>query len=146
MTESKIDVKHLNELADGIDILIEHIEDEKELMLDAEEDIFNRYMAYHRLISFMSTYRHLMDMTITSFRLGNDLQNSVFQTKEHKKRGWMNPSCAGNPFFDSAQDSEEEEENEEKCKHKVVFDDDVPDEVKEAIKSLFKLSIKKKKK
>lgn len=143
MTDNKIDVKHLTVLGDAIDHLIEHLEDEKELMQDDDADMFNRYMAYHRLVTFMSTYNHLMERAVTSFRLGNDLQNPIFHTKEHKKRGWLNPSCNGNPFFESADDEEGETYN---INHKVVAADELPEELQDALKGLFKLASKKRKK
>lgn len=150
MSDLKIDEKHIKHLDGAIEHLIEHLEEERELMADEDEDIFCRYMAYHRLVSFMSGYKHLMDVTSTSFRLGNDLQNEIFHTKEHKKKGWQNPTSEGNPFFVANEEDHEEEDKHAKCRHKiikgVIDGDELPDEIKEAFARLMTLTIKKSKK
>lgn len=151
MSDFQIDNKHLKKLHGAVQHLVEHLEGENKILIDQDEDLFIRYMAYQRLVSFMDVFSSITQMATTQFRLGFDLRDDAFDTKQRKKKGWTGSTLGGNPFFtsdesDNDEDDEEEHEHGPNCKVHAINGEDLPDEVKQLLAHALRKAMKSGKK
>src|SRR5579864_3066873 len=97
--ELKVDEKHLKNLIENAESLIEAIESDLEVLKDKKEDNFVRYMAYMRTFMFV---RHLPDfIQVVKFAMssGHALNHEVFQTEKGKESEWDTLKPHLHPFF-----------------------------------------------
>lgn len=127
MKELKIDEPNITGLILKALELIKVMTEEIETLEDKKADVFDRYMALHRLGAIWMGAQNAMHMAQHAFRFGFDLHHPFFQTKEAIERGWDEVKLDMNPFF--VQEPKEAITLEVK---------DLPDHIKEAIVAIIK--------
>lgn len=100
MSRFKVDRDFLNNTSNEIDEIIEHMQSEKEVMLDKNADLLDRYLSFSRLSNIVFTVKAMDVMQKNQFRLGFDFgRHDVFHTKAFKRCGWKDGDLSTNPFF-----------------------------------------------
>jgi len=123
----KIDEKNIRGLIKKVLDLMKDMTEEVEVLEDRKGDVFERYMALHRLGAIWMGANHAMHMASHAFRVGFDLHHPFFQTREAIEKGWDSVKLDMNPFFVQEQ------------KEAITLEmKDLPDEVKEAIVAIIK--------
>lgn len=147
MSEFEVSEEHLKRVADTVGHIQEHLKDEVAQMLDQKEDLFMRYMAYCRVICLCQIFITASQINKNMFRMGFDLKNDIFHTKQFKKKGWADDSLDTNPFFGGEDSDDDEEESDEECKPNgiAIKESDLPDEAKEFLANILIKELKKRK-
>jgi hypothetical protein len=99
MKELKIDEEHLDEIANEIYSLISYLKEDVNSIKNKDADIFERYMAYCKLLGVISHINMGCNLHKTSMYLGHCIAYETFQTEEAKRCGWALDNLEKNPFF-----------------------------------------------
>jgi hypothetical protein len=106
-----IDNKFLNTIAEGMEQLIDAMQDDIALLKDKNGDIFYRYMAFHRCAALVSVAMPLKDIVKNSMCGGHGLQNEIFHTESAKQNGWDKETSENHPFFKQESDDKDDDES-----------------------------------
>ena len=107
MSELKVDEGYLNDLQDNLREVIKALIIDCEDLTDGKKDIFERYMAMNRTISFLAAYKITTAISKTSLKLGFDMTQPELQTKSAIENGWGERDIERNVFFIQTEESTE---------------------------------------
>lgn len=99
MNDLKIDEIHIAEIVKASESIIDSIGEDLKTLENTSNDIFDRYMAYSRLISINAIMKIEYKITKILLQNGYTLKDEVFHTESYKKHGWNDAFTHEHPFF-----------------------------------------------
>lgn len=110
MEKLAVDNEHLNRLADITDALIDKLKIDVNFLRDENEDIFDRFSSFNRLMTVHDFIALAIKSHKYSLGCGYLIQQEILLTNKAKKLGWGDPHLESHPFFKQKDDEDTDED------------------------------------
>lgn len=106
MKDLEIDEEQIALMGKALEEIINSINGSRKVLIDTNEDLFKRYMAFMHMYAFINIFDSIDVSNRIMFKGGYDLNNKIFHTKKFKEFGWDKgkDDITNNPFFIDAED------------------------------------------
>jgi hypothetical protein len=103
VVDIKIDEKYLKRKSKDLIEFSEFIVDTAKTIADSNADIFERYMALHRMEGMMMGANTSLKIMKNGFTAGNNVSHIMLQSERAKECGWDTQKLEQDDFFTSDQ-------------------------------------------